>query len=98
MSTAGPDSVVPDVLEELAYVAAEQGQPERAARLLGASQTLRDARCLARWPVNQPRHERIVQDVRERLGDDAFEQVRRAGGAMPLNEVVAFARTPLARV
>jgi predicted ATPase/class 3 adenylate cyclase/Tfp pilus assembly protein PilF len=67
------------------------GQPDRAARLLGAAETLRATIVQRRFPDEQREYERQVTSVRERLGDDAFDTAYAAGQAMSLDEAIAFA-------
>ena len=79
------------VLMGFALVANDDGLPERAARLIGASARIRDElgggippELIGRWgdPEN---------DARSALGEDAYDRVRAEGYAMDTEEAVAYA-------
>ena len=79
------------VLAGLALVANDDGRPERAARLVGASARIRDEvgggippELIGRWgdPEN---------DARVALGEDAYGRARAAGYAMDTETAVAYA-------
>jgi predicted ATPase/class 3 adenylate cyclase len=76
-------------LEELAAVAAAQAQPERAARLLGAAEGLRDA--IGGPPPDRAKHERSVAAVRAALGEEAFAAAWAEGRVMPLDAAIEYA-------
>jgi tetratricopeptide (TPR) repeat protein len=78
-------------LEELAAVAVAQGQPERAARLFGAAEGLREALGAPLPPVDRAEHDRSVAAVRTALGEEAFTAAWAEGRAMSLDEAVAYA-------
>jgi tetratricopeptide (TPR) repeat protein len=78
------------ILEGLAGVAAACGQLQRAARLGGAAEALREVLGvpLAReWRVS---HERAVQAMQAALGTEAFAAAWAGGRALPLEEAVAL--------
>jgi predicted ATPase len=79
-------------LEALAVVAAAENEPERAARLLGGANALFGVIGAELEPAEQRMHERILSDVRNRLGDDVFADAWAAGRAMRLDQAVAYAR------
>lgn len=79
-------------LEGLARVAAMQGQPERAARLLGASAALSDEMGTPLSPIIRLDHDHASKTAQEALGKDAFEAAFAAGRAMPLEESILSAR------
>ncbi len=74
-------------LTGLAGVAEGQGRLERAARLLGATETLQ-----AGWSttVSQYEYERIMASVRRALGEEAFERAFACGQAMTLEQAIAY--------
>jgi tetratricopeptide (TPR) repeat protein len=78
-------------LEGMARVAVMQGQPERAARLLGASAALREEMGTPLTPVSRTDHDHAVNAVRAALGEDAFAAAWEVGHAMSLEEAVAYA-------
>jgi hypothetical protein len=78
-------------LEDLACLAAAEGQMERAACLLGAATALR-----ATIGAPQAEPERIAAEqagakARAALGDEAWVATLAAGGALPLAEAIAYA-------
>jgi hypothetical protein len=74
-------------LAQLAAVAAAQGQPLKAARLLGAAAVLHEA------SANPQRldHDRQAADLRAALGEAAFAAAWAEGRAMPLEAAVSLA-------
>ena len=84
-------------LEGLARVAAATGQPEAAARLLGAADAVRDATGATRSAYFRPLHERNLAQARARLGADAFEAAWAAGRTLTLEQAPALLLAPAAR-
>jgi hypothetical protein len=76
-------------LEGMAGV--DRRDPERAARLFGASAALREAIGAPRPPAFRSYHERNLTAVRDRLGEDTFERVRAEGREMTLEQAVECA-------
>jgi predicted ATPase/class 3 adenylate cyclase len=87
---------IPECLTELAGLAADVGQPEVAAHLLGAAEALRESRRMPIRPAERAEYDHIVVDVRERLDEPAFGAAWAAGRAQPLEQAVqeALAFTP----
>jgi tetratricopeptide (TPR) repeat protein len=79
--------VVP--LEGMARVAAVQGRPQRAARLLGTSAALRDEMGLPLTLVERTDHEYAVNAARTKLGEEAFEEASARGYATPLEKAIS---------
>jgi predicted ATPase/DNA-binding SARP family transcriptional activator len=78
--------IVADAVEGLAGTAALVGRAERAAELLGAAAAIRGPApvpLLNGWDT-----ERVSAAAREQLGAERFEQARRRGEAMTLEDVV----------
>ena len=71
------------------------GAPERAARLLGASFALLEAKGSAYQPSDLPEIDEYIRVTKGILGEAAFEEAWRAGRAMTLEEAVDLALTPL---
>jgi tetratricopeptide (TPR) repeat protein len=78
-------------LEGLAGVAAAQEQPERAARLFGAAEALREVIGEPLAPAYRAAHERDVAAVRALLGDATFEAAWAEGRSMTLEQAIAYA-------
>jgi non-specific serine/threonine protein kinase len=94
-------------LEAMIYVAvlgAASGQPEAAARLLGAAAAASDAAGLGRWPILRRWEDTATVAVRKALGEDRFVAAWTAGRALSaveareealaLAEAIAAATTP----
>ena len=78
-------------LEGLARVAAMEGRPERAARLLGASAARREELGISLSPIVQADHDHAVNAARAALGEDAFTRAWAGGHAMSLEEAITDA-------
>ena len=65
------------------------GQLERAARLLGASESALERMGAFHQPTDKPEIDRITLDVRARLNDTAFQAAWAEGREMSLEEAVA---------
>lgn len=77
-------------LRGLGRIAAQTYHFERAARLFGAAEALREA-VGASIPRHHSRLDQAVARVRIRLGDDAFAEAWAAGRALPLHQAVTEA-------
>ena len=78
-------------LEGMARVAAVQGRPGWAARLLGASAALREEMGAPLSQIRQTDHDRAVDAARAALGEEAFAAAWAVGHAMSLEEAIADA-------
>ena len=78
-------------LAVLAGPAAAKGQSERAVRLLGASEALREATGLGLQAADQFEIDRYVASARAQLDEATFEAAWAEGRAMTLEEAVAYA-------
>jgi non-specific serine/threonine protein kinase len=78
--------------ELLAWVVARR-DPQRAALILGATEALWRpfGRYLLSFGPYLARHDGCVAQIRERLGEERFEECRRAGAAMDLPTLAAYA-------
>jgi DNA-binding CsgD family transcriptional regulator len=72
-------------------VTSAQGQPERAARLYGAAEALREASGAALSTEERAERDRDVARARGGVERAAFEAARAAGKAMSLEQAVIFA-------
>ena len=73
----------------LAGVALDEGQPERAARLIGATEAARESQGVSRVIAHSLHNARIYAAVRERLGDDEYARLVAAGRTIPYDHVLA---------
>jgi hypothetical protein len=69
-----------------------EGDPERAALLVGAAEGLRRRVGLGMWPLLRREEAELVAQVRQALGADRFNQVFAAGARLNRREAVAAVR------
>jgi predicted ATPase len=75
-----------------AWLAFADGDPERAARLEGAAEGLRQRVGLQAWPHLRRVEADLVAQVRQRLGAARFDQVFAAGSELSQRQAVAIVR------
>ena len=90
---AGRERRLTYALHYLGVVARELSQPERAARLFGAAQALREEAGRPMSPLDLAEHERQHDVVRRALGDEQFAAAWATGQAMSLDEAIQYALT-----
>jgi adenylate cyclase len=79
------------LLEETAGLAAREGQMERAFRLAGAAETLREAIGAPLPPTERARLERMLEPASEALSDDAAVAATDEGQAMSSEQAMDYA-------
>jgi predicted ATPase len=84
-------SWIASALDSLAGIAQEHGRPERAARLLGAAEALRESIGEPLSPVMRTEYDRDVAATRAQLDEPTYAVARAAGRALPLEQVIAYA-------
>jgi hypothetical protein len=89
----GHRGAVANQLENVAYLALDQDRPDRAARLLGAAEAIREDASAPMAFDEEPELERFVARVRDSLPTEAFDAAWRDGRAMSMSEAVALARS-----
>src|SRR5262249_26046334 len=82
---------VAQALDGLAAVASARGEPERAARLLGAAAALREVIGVTPPPAERAEHERGLAAVRAGPRPAAVAAAWAAGRALPIEQAVAEA-------
>ncbi len=82
---------IASALQACGFLAASRQLPERAARLLGAAQALREAIHVPLAPVEQADYEPCVVDVSAMLGAEAFAAIWAEGRALSQEQAVAYA-------
>ncbi|HEY1343495.1 MAG TPA: DUF4062 domain-containing protein [Streptosporangiaceae bacterium] len=75
-----------------ARLALAEGDPERAARLKGAAEGLRQRVGLPAWPHVRRVEADLVAQLRQRLGAGRFDQAFTAGSGLTQREAVAIVR------
>jgi predicted ATPase/DNA-binding SARP family transcriptional activator len=78
-------------LRLLAVVSEAEGRPERAARLFGAADALRETTGGSLPPSDAVLYDQAAQRAGQSLGDAAFAAARAAGRTLSLEEAVALA-------
>jgi DNA-binding CsgD family transcriptional regulator len=81
----------PDSLDGLAALAAVNNRPDRAVRLLAASDRERETIGYPRPPIAQPAHRQLVASTREALGTASFASEWDAGAGLPIDAALAYA-------
>jgi hypothetical protein len=81
-------------LETLAALASADGPPARAARLIGASEQLRQETGFAIFD-DAATYARTVEAARTQLGSEAFDRERSAGAMLSREAVIAYANEGL---
>jgi predicted ATPase/class 3 adenylate cyclase len=79
-------------LERLAEVTLAQGQVEKAVRLLAAGAALRASIRSVIEPVDQPGYASRIEALRAELGESRFASAWEEGGALTLEQAVAYAK------
>jgi tetratricopeptide (TPR) repeat protein len=87
----GLNLLVQSALEGFACVAAAEGEAQRAARLWGAAQALREAKDIPRDTDFLAEADARISAVRLDMGEQAWDQAWRKGWAMTLDETVSYA-------
>lgn len=82
---------LPGCLDGLATCAASLGQSERAARLFGAAQHMREKMSLAVLPVYQASYDQVLSSLRTTISPIAFQQAWKSGAGMTATESIDFA-------
>jgi non-specific serine/threonine protein kinase len=75
----------------LAAVAGAKGEVERAARLFGASEALRESIGISRFPCYQVDMDRDVAAARTQLDEETWQQSYDEGQAMSMEQAVDYA-------
>jgi predicted ATPase/DNA-binding winged helix-turn-helix (wHTH) protein len=87
-----PDAAA-EALEGFAELAAAKHVHERAAKILGAAARLREETGVSLPLPEEREHKRVAAAARAALGDAAFDQAWREGGAMDLEQALRYALT-----
>ena len=79
-------------LEQVADLAVARGEPERAVRLLAASQRFHEKTGVARFPFQAGRFDRALNSARTALDPTAADACWDAGSELSQGDAVAYAR------
>jgi predicted ATPase/DNA-binding CsgD family transcriptional regulator len=86
------------VLEDAAWLMADAGQVERAARLLGTADAARAADGVQLAVMHRSPHDRVVGRARETLGESRFSELFAQGRAAALRDALTDAMAALGDV
>ena len=75
----GDEFIRPFAISGLAAIAMERGEFERAATLVGAAEAIMEAQHMAWPPDERPHYERMLADLPEAMGSDAFDRAGARG-------------------
>jgi predicted ATPase/class 3 adenylate cyclase len=84
-------SLAPEILDALAGVVAGEGDRQRAARLMGAAQALREEANVTPEAVEDEHRRRMASLLRTELGEQQFRHTFEAGRALSLAEAAELA-------
>ena len=87
----GQWAAVAHELECFAFIAGTQNQGERAAKLLGAAEALRELLKSAMVPMERREYDAAVSDLRARMDEDALAKAWAEGRAMDRQQAIQFA-------
>jgi hypothetical protein len=87
----GLNPIVQSALEGFACVAGAKGETERAARLWGAAQALHETKGIPRDSDFLEEADARISAVRSDMGEEEWEEARRKGRAMMIDEAVSYA-------
>jgi predicted ATPase len=90
----GDSDGVAGTIENLAGLAAARNDPQRAARLAGAADSLRRSVSIPLSPIDQARLDRWLDGPRRSLGDKAFDKAWSEGAEMTQGQAIEFAQEP----
>ena|GEM_PF-4022019 len=83
---------VPDALDLLARSAAIAESPAQAVRLFAAADAMRGRQGAVRFKIFDDEYRPVLVELRESLGDSAFEVVWAEGATLTTDEAINYAR------
>jgi tetratricopeptide (TPR) repeat protein len=94
----GANQYAAAMLEIMAWAAAERGQPERAAVVLGVASASRQASGAVRDVLDRSAYDETLAATRAAAGDERFAAAWARGQSLSLNEAIAAALPPIESV
>ena len=88
---SGNRGAIANQLEAFGFIAVERGESDRAARLLGAAETLRELAGAAMLSYERAEYDAVVARLRASMDGDAFDLAWAAGRTMSVGDAVALA-------
>ena len=93
LSLAAQDTpLVTLCLGAFAHLAFADGNPERAALLVGAAEGIRRRVGMRPWPILRAQEAELAAQIRAALGTDRFDQAQAAGSRLSRQDAVAAVR------
>ena len=83
---------VPEILECLANLATHAGNRPEAARLVGAAQAFRQRMGIVRFKIYDAGYHASVAELRDAMGENAFDAAWAEGAALSIEEAIAYAQ------
>jgi predicted ATPase/class 3 adenylate cyclase len=87
----GHRAAVAHELECFAFIAKTEEEDERAARLLGAAEVLRERINLPMMPIERPEYDREVNDLRNNMEEATFARAWAEGRTMTMEQAIEYA-------
>jgi DNA-binding CsgD family transcriptional regulator len=94
LATAASDgitAILPDIFEVIAGLCADGGNPQHAARLFGAAETMRTRMGVVRFKIYDSDYDASVAAVRDKLDERGFDAAWAEGAVLSTEEAVAYA-------
>jgi tetratricopeptide (TPR) repeat protein len=95
LNTFGDRKIIAWSLMTLAGALVEDEEPEVAARMWGAAESIRDRLGVRIAPASRMNREQTLSRLHEQLGESRFNQLVASSSHMTLNEALAFARAAM---
>jgi len=87
----GHRAAIAHQLECFAFIAKAQEEDERAARLFGAAEALRENINIPMMPTERPEYDREGSDLRANMDEAAFAKAWAEGRALTMDQAIAYA-------
>jgi len=83
---------IPDILECLAGLSADDGRHHEAARLFGAAEAMRQRIGVVRFKIHENGYDASVAALRNAVGDKDFDAAWAEGAALSTEDAIAYAQ------
>jgi len=90
----GENAAAAHELECFAFIAAAQGNSERAVRLLGAAEALRERLNTDMTMIERREYEKVMSGLREQTEDEVLTKIWSEGRAMTMEQAIQLALEP----
>ena len=87
----GGHAAIAHQLECFAFIAGVSRQNERAAKLLGAAEALRQSINSSMTPMERPEYDRAVAQFRQQMDEATFQSAWEGGRSLTMDEAIQFA-------